>query len=157
MDTKEFYNEVPLTKMGERTPRVVIYKSESHKLHQAFNVVAGKTIVKGMPVQLHESGSIEPYDGEDTSVYLGIAVTDNINPAYREQRNFPVEVTVMVEGFALCNYTPKAELTKCGYVKVTTDEPAGGRFPMVEESATKTKFINLAPAEVGEVVPVLIR
>lgn len=157
MDTKDFYNEVPLTKMGERTPRVQVYKSESHKLCQAFNVVEGKTIVKSMPVQLNENGSIEPYDGEDGSVYLGIAITDSINPAYREQRNFPIEVTVMVEGYALCNYTPKAELTKCGYVKPTTDEPVGGRFVQVEESDSKTKFINLHPAEVGEVVTVLVR
>ena len=157
METKDFYNEVPLTKMGEKTPRVVIYKSESHKLCQAFNVVEGKTIVKGQPVQLNENGSIEPYQGEDESVYLGIAITDSINPAYPGQRAFPIEVTVMVEGFMVCNYTPKTELTKCGYVKVTTDEPVGNRFPQVEESTDKTKFINLAPAAVGEVVPVLIR
>ena len=34
----------------------------------------------------------------DGEVFLGIAVTDNVNPAYQGQRNFPVEVTVMVEG-----------------------------------------------------------
>lgn len=147
--------ETPLTLIGEKTPRVVIYKSESHKLHQAFNVVEGKTIVKGMPVKLNINGSIEPYDG--TGIYLGVAVTDSINPAYKEQRAYPIEVTVMVEGFIICNYAPKANITACGYVKPTTDEPAGGRFPVVEESLDETKFINLAPAEVGEVIPVLIR
>lgn len=155
MDTKTFHNEVPLTLMGEKTPRVVIYKSESHKLHQAFTVVKDKTIVQGMPVQLNSNGSIEPYT--TGGVYLGIAVTDNIHPAYPAQRDFPVEVTVMVEGFAICNYTPKEELTTCGWVEPTTDAPVGNRFPQVSASEDPTNFINLAPAAVGEVVPVLIR
>lgn len=153
--TKEFYNEVPLTLLGEKTPRVVVYKSESHKLHQAFNVVDKKTIVKGQPVQLATDGRIEPYDGE--GVYLGIAVTDTINPAYKAQRDFPIEVTVMVEGYALCNYVAKTELTTCGYVAVTTDEPLGGRFPQVEASDDETKFINLTMAAAGEITVILIR
>ena len=33
-----------------------------------------------------------------SQVYLGVAVTDNVNPAYQPQRNFPVEVTVAMEG-----------------------------------------------------------
>lgn len=153
--TKEFYNEVPLTLMGERTPRVVVYKSESHKLHQAFNVVDEKTIVKGQPVKLATDGRIEPYDGE--GVYLGIAVTDTLNPAYKGQRNFPVEVTVMVEAFCVCNYIAKEELATCGYVDISADEPYGGRFPQVEPSTEDTKFINLHPAAAGEIVQILIR
>ena len=38
----------------------MIYKSESHKLHQAFNVKAGEKIVQGMPVALNEEGLIYP-------------------------------------------------------------------------------------------------
>lgn len=43
-------DQKPLTIMGEKTPRVVIYKSESHKLHEAFCVKTGNKIIKGMPV-----------------------------------------------------------------------------------------------------------
>lgn len=153
--TKEFHNEVPLTLLGEKTPRVVVYKSESHKLHQAFTVVEGKTIVKGQPVMLNANGSIEPYDGE--GIYLGIAVTDTLNPAYKAQRNFPVEVTVMVEAFCICNWVAKADMTTCGYVQVTADEPLGGRFPLIESTTDETKFINLTQASAGETVEVLIR
>ena len=48
--TKIVNDPQQLTLFGERTPRAVIYKSESHKLHQAFNVKAGEKIVQGMPV-----------------------------------------------------------------------------------------------------------
>ena len=52
--TKIVNDPQQLTLFGERTPRAVIYKSESHKLHQAFNVKAGEKIVQGMPVALNE-------------------------------------------------------------------------------------------------------
>lgn len=155
--TKDFYNEVPLTLMGEKTPKVVIYKSESHKLHQAFTVADGKTIVKGQPVQLTEDGSIEPYQGAEGSVYLGVAVTDSVNPCYPAQRNFPAEVTVMVEGYVICQYVTKEGLTTCGFVAPTDDEPIGGRFPVVEASKDETKFINLTLADKGEIAQILIR
>ena len=40
------------TKFGGTTPRVVIYKSESHKLHQAFPVKDSVKIYAGNPVAL---------------------------------------------------------------------------------------------------------
>lgn len=147
--------ETPLTLFGEKTPRVVIYKSESHKLHQAFTVADGEKIVKGMPVALTEDGKIKPYkDGE--KVYLGIAVTDNVNPAYGAQRNFPVEVTVMMEGYAICNWVSKAALD-CGYV-----QPDGSllndRFSVAATSAEETRFISITKAdEANELIQVIIR
>ena len=61
METTKIVNDPQqLTLFGERTPRAVIYKSESHKLHQAFNVKAGEKIVQGMPVALNEDGLIYP-------------------------------------------------------------------------------------------------
>ena len=42
--TKIVNDPQQLTLFGERTPRAVIYRSESHKLHQAFNVKAGEKI-----------------------------------------------------------------------------------------------------------------
>ena len=46
---------------------------------------------------------IYPCTDTATQVYLGVAVTDNVNPAYQPQRNFPVEVTVAMEGYMICN------------------------------------------------------
>ena len=92
------------TKFGGTTPRVVIYKSESHKLHQAFPVKASVKIYAGNPVAITTDGKIELLTKDNEANYLGIAVTDNINPAYKESANAgPVEVTVAVQGFMIIN------------------------------------------------------
>ena len=146
--------ETPMTLVGQKTPRAVIYKSESHKLHQAFCVKADTKIVKGQPVKLETDGTISPYTG--TGIYLGIAVTDNINPAYHAQRNFPVEVTVMVEGFAIVNWVAAAESTPAGYV---TPGAAllNDRYVKGTTSSSETKFIALNAGDTNEVIQVLVK
>lgn len=146
--------ETPMTLVGQKTPRAVIYKSESHKLHQAFCVKADTKIVKGQPVKLETDGTISPYTG--TGIYLGIAVTDNINPAYHAQRNFPVEVTVMVEGFAIVNWVAAADSTPAGYV---TPGAAllNDRYVKGTTSSSETKFIALNAGDTNEVIQVLVK
>lgn len=146
--------ETPITLVGQKTPRAVIYKSESHKLHQAFCVKADTKIVKGQPVKLETDGTISPYTG--TGIYLGIAVTDNINPAYHAQRNFPVEVTVMVEGFAIVNWVAAADSTPAGYV---TPGAAllNDRYVKGTTSSSETKFIALNAGDTNEVIQVLVK
>ena len=146
--------ETPMTLVGQKTPRAVIYKSESHKLHQAFCVKAATKIVKGQPVKLETDGTISPYTG--TGIYLGIAVTDNINPAYHAQRNFPVEVTVMVEGFAIVNWVAAADSTPAGYV---TPGAAllNDRYVKGTTSSSETKFIALNAGDTNEVIQVLVK
>lgn len=148
----------PLTLFGQKTPRAVIYKSESHKLHQAFCVKEGQKIVQGMPVALGQDGLIEPFipEGDGSQIYLGVAVTDNVNPAYGPQRNYPVEVTVAVEGYMICNWVATAAIY-AGYVA-----PMGtllnDRFIIAQSSVEETKFISLLPAdEANDVIQVLIR
>lgn len=148
----------PLTLIGSRTPKAVIYKSEAHKLHQAFCVKQGETIVQGMPVALGQDGLIEPYipEGDGSQIYLGVAVTDNVNPAYAPQRNYPVEVTVAVEGYMICNWVAVAAIY-AGYVA-----PMGtllnDRFVIAQSSVEETKFISLNPAdEANDLISVLIR
>lgn len=156
METTKIVNDPQqLTLFGERTPRAVIYKSESHKLHQAFNVKAGEKIVQGMPVALNEDGLIYPYTDPSTQVYLGVAVTDNVNPAYQPQRNFPVEVTVAVEGYMICNWVSNG-IIEAGYV--TPDgELLNDRFVKANQGIS-TPFIALNPAEeANEVIQVLIK
>ncbi len=156
METTKIVNDPQqLTLFGERTPRAVIYKSESHKLHQAFNVKAGEKIVQGMPVALNEDGLIYPCTDPSTQVYLGVAVTDNVNPAYQPQRNFPVEVTVAVEGYMICNWVSNGTI-EAGYV--TPDgELLNDRFVKANQGIL-TPFIALNPAEeANEVIQVLIK
>ena len=152
--TKLVNEDQPMTLFGEKTPRAVIYKSESHKLHQAFCVKKDKI----MPVALDTDGNIEPYipGGDGSQVYLGIALTDNINPAYQAQRNFPVEVTVAVEAFMVVNWVAK-EAMECGYVK-PTDTLLIDRFITAETSDDETKFISIVPAdEANDIIQVLVR
>lgn len=155
--TKIVNDPQQLTLFGERTPRAVIYKSESHKLHQAFNVKAGEKIVQGMPVALNEEGLIYPCTDTATQVYLGVAVTDNVNPAYQPQRNFPVEVTVAMEGYMICNWVSNAADLKAGYV-VPSGDLLNGRFVKANQSTDATPFIAITPAdEANEVIQVLIK
>lgn len=146
--------ETPMTLVGQKTPRAVIYKSESHKLHQAFCVKADTKIVKGQPVKLETDGTISPYTG--TGIYLGIAVTDNINPAYQAQRNFPVEVTVMVDGFAIVNWVAAGDSTPAGYV---TPGAAllNDRYVKGTTSPSETNFIALNGGDTNEVIQVLVK
>lgn len=112
------------TKFGGTTPRVVIYKSESHKLHQAFPVKASVKIYAGNPVAITTDGTIELLTKDNEANYLGIAVTDNINPAYKESANAgPVEVTVAVQGFMIINAISEAALN-AGPVEIGTDMDA---------------------------------
>lgn len=156
--TKIVNDPQQLTLFGERTPRAVIYKSESHKLHQAFNVKAGEKIVQGMPVALDKDGLICPCTDVTTQVYLGVAVTDNVNPAYQPQRNFPVEVTVAMEGYMICNWVSNGNI-EAGYV-TPNGALLNDRFVKANQAnqAVSTPFIALNPAEeANEVIQVLIK
>lgn len=116
------------TKFGGTTPRVVIYKSESHKLHQAFPVKASVRIYAGNPVAITADGTIELLTKDNEANYLGIAVTDNINPAYKESANAgPVEVTVAVQGFMIINAISEAALD-AGPVEIGTGMDATNHF-----------------------------
>lgn len=129
------------TKFGGTTPRVVIYKSESHKLHQAFPVTASvKKIYAGNPVAITADGTIELLTKANEANYLGIAVTDNNNPAYKESANAgPVEVTVAVQGFMIINAISEAPLD-AGPVEIGIGMDATNHF-------TKFKTFTQASAD----------
>lgn len=127
------------TKFGGTTPRVVIYKSESHKLHQAFPV-NDSVIYAGNPVAITPDGKIELLTKDNEANYLGIAVTDNTNPAYKESANAgPVEVTVAVQGFMIINAISEAALN-AGPVEIGTGMDDTNHF-------TKFKTFTLAGAD----------
>ena len=145
------------TKFGGTTPRVVIYKSESHKLHQAFPVKASVKIYAGNPVAITTDGTIE---------LLTIAVTDNINPAYKESANAgPVEVTVAVQGFMIINAISEAALN-AGPVEIGTGMDATNHFTKFKtftqaDAAAATRpvnFISLTKASAkDELIQVLCK
>lgn len=154
------------TKFGGTTPRVVIYKSESHKLHQAFPVKASVKIYAGNPVAITADGTIELLTKDNEANYLGIAVTDNINPAYKESANAgPVEVTVAVQGFMIINAISEAALN-AGPVEIGTGMDATNHFTKFKtftqaDAAAATRpvnFISLTKASAkDELIQVLCK
>lgn len=154
------------TKFGGTTPRVVIYKSESHKLHQAFPVKASVNIYAGNPVAITADGTIELLAKDNEANYLGIAVTDNNNPAYKESTNAgPVEVTVAVQGFMIINAISEAALS-AGPVEIGTGMDVTNHFTKFKTStqaaadaATRpVNFISLTKASAkDELIQVLCK
>lgn len=155
------------TKFGGTTPRVVIYKSESHKLHQAFPVKASvKKIYAGNPVAITVEGTIELLTKDNEANYLGIAVTDNNNPAYKESANAgPVEVTVAVQGFMIINAISEAALD-AGPVEIGTGMDDTNHFTKFKtftragaDAATRpVNFISLTKASAkDELIQVLCK
>lgn len=128
------------TKFGGTTPRVVIYKSESHKLHQAFLVKAPEKIYAGNPVAITAEGTIELLTKANENNYLGIAVTDNNNPAYKGSVNAGSgEVTVAVQGFMIINAISETALA-AGPVEIGTGMDNTNHF-------TKFKTFTQASAD----------
>ena len=154
------------TKFGGTTPRVVIYKSESHKLHQAFPVKASVKIYAGNPVAITIDGTIELLTKGNEANYLGIAVTDNNNPAYKESANAgPVEVTVAVQGFMIINAISEAALN-AGPVEIGTGMDATNHFTKfktfiqadVDDTTRPVNFISLTKASAkDELIQVLCK
>lgn len=154
------------TKFGGTTPRVVIYKSESHKLHQAFPVKASVKIYAGNPVAITPDGTIELLTKDNEANYLGIAVTDNINPAYKESANAgPVEVTVAVQGFMIINAISEAALN-AGPVEIGTGMDATNHFTKfktftqagADAATSPVNFISLTKASAkDELIQVLCK
>ena len=161
---KKVNNPQALRAVGSTTPQTAIYKSESHKLHQAFAVKKSggvvEEIVPGQPVQLNSDGTISAYAG--SGIYLGIAVTDSQNPCYPDGALGP-EVTVMMEGFAIIygEVKPGVSLTNCVYINPVA-KAAGKLYASYEATAsggtTESHFINLTPgADEMELIQILVR
>lgn len=146
----QYNNPQMMVKVGMPTPQAVIYKSESHKLHQAFAVATGKTIIQGQPVKLNEDGTIEGYAGE--GIYLGIAVTNSKFPAYPGE-----EVTVMMEGFAVVYGLSNGEI-KASYITPDRAEPDVNSQYIRYNQGISTPFIALnTAAEAGELIQILVK
>ncbi len=151
----KYNNPQGMEMVGKPTPKVMIYKSESHKLHQSFMVKKGEVIYQSMPVMLNTDGTISPYLGEGT--YLGIATTDSLNPCYPGMNTLP-EVTVMVEGFAII-YGQSSDKLDCGGVKPEKVKEGSFYVPYAADAENEDpKFIALNPAEeAGELVQILVK
>lgn len=143
-----FNNPQDMTLVGVKTPQTVVFKSESHKLHQAFVVKEGSVIIQGQPVKLNDDGTIEGYTGEGH--YLGIAMTDSVYPCYPGS-----EVTVAVEGFAIV-YGIANGTIKCGPV-VPAELPTKDSRYVKYNQGIDTTFMAINTAEAGDLIQVLVK
>lgn len=149
-----YNNPQLMASVGMPTPQTVIYKSESHKLCQAFPVKEGQTIVQGQPVYLNQDGTISPFFGTGNEIYLGIALTNSEYPAY-PPAPAGVEVTVMVDGFAIVYGMSNGEI-KAG--PVTPDNlPADSQYVYYNQGI-ENRFIALNTASAkGELIQILVK
>lgn len=147
-------------KVGYNTPRAAIFKSESHKLHQAFPVKKGESVLQGQPVVLNTDGTIQGFKtGDEVKNVIGWAVTDSKYPAYGENRQHgPIDVTVMVRGYAIVWGVSKAAVS-AGPIKPTGGMDEDKLYAEYETDADSTSpiAINLTPASAaGELIQILV-
>lgn len=137
-----------MTIMGDRTPRAIIQKSESHKLHHAFAVAQGKTIYQGQQVVLLEDGTVRAYEADDANkMILGIAVTDNVNPAYAASKQNEVEVTVAMRGYMIIyGVNNTAGALKAGPVKPQGTRKGTYDYYVADATTEYPVAINLTKA-----------
>lgn len=151
----KFNNPQDMALVGQKTPQAVIYKSESHKLHQAFVVKTGENIIQGQPVQINEDGTIQAWkkEKEGGRPYIGIAVTDSYYPAYPGN-----EVTVAVRGFMVVYGLSNSEI-KAGPVTPDPTAPVDDTNTYIKYiQGTGDEFIALNTASsAGELIQVLVR
>ena len=146
-----FNNPQDMTLVGQKTPQAVIYKSESHKLHQAFVVKTGENVIQGQPVQINEDGTIQAW--KTGGHYIGIAITDSYHPAYPGN-----EVTVAVRGFAIVYGLSNGTIT-AGPVTPDPTYPVDDTNMYVKyNQGVDDTFIALNTASAaGELIQVLVR
>ena len=151
----KFNNPQDMALVGQKTPQAVIYKSESHKVHQAFVVKTGENIIQGQPVQINEDGTIQAWKKEKDGgrPYIGIAVTDSYYPAYPGN-----EVTVAVRGFMVVYGLSNGEI-KAGPVTPDPTAPVDDTNTYIKyNQGTDDEFIALNTASsAGELIQVLVR
>lgn len=153
----EYNPNQPLQLVGKPTSQTVIFKSESHKLHQAFPVKKGVTIVQGAPVKLNNDGTIENYLG--TGTFIGIAVTDSTYPAYPQTPAGMVEVTVAVVGYMVLYGVANAALD-AGPVLPAVSPAEDELYVKYKSDSAEVHpaFISLDKADgEGDLIQILVR
>lgn len=143
--------------LGAKTKKAVIYKHESHKLHQAFSVKEAEeeTIDAGNPVMLNTDGTISNYDG--TGLFIGIAMTPGAANVYPPS-TLGKEITVAVRGYMIVRAVAAETIDATQYL-----EPAGVHATepyftyKKTATATETKFVALSQAAAeGDLIEILI-
>lgn len=142
--------------LGQRTKKVVIYKHESHKLHQAFSVKEAEenTILSGNPVMLNADGTISNYEG--TGLFIGCAITPGAANVYPPS-SLGKEITVAVRGYMIVRAIASEDIDATQYLAVDGIHETEPYFQYKKSAENaETKFVALSKATAGDLVEILI-
>lgn len=92
-----------LTAFGGKSKTIFLNEAESHKLHLAFEVAAGVTVKRGMPLKLNSAGLLVNMagDGSDAHLRVGYSIHNGVAGD---------EVTLACRGYAVIFATAKTAL-----------------------------------------------
>lgn len=102
---------------GQSTRPTILLKTESHKLHEEFEVQAGSTIRYSQPVKLNTDGTVSPLEaGDNRNLCIGYSIHNSDQNIYGNGR-----VTVALKGYTkiLCQ---AAGAVNAGPVKLAAAE-----------------------------------
>lgn len=142
--------------LGTKTKKAVIYKHESHKLHQAFSVKEAEesTIDAGNPVMLNTDGTISNYNG--TGLFVGIAMTPGDANVYPPS-TLGKEITVAVRGYMVVRAVANAPIEATAYLEPVEPHATEPYFTYKAAAAGETKFVALSmAAAAGDLIEILI-
>lgn len=144
---------------GTKTPKTKVYKSESHKLCQAFPIAKDEIINEGAPVGITAAGTVKAYKGGDaTSVYIGVATSYSENSPYPGYHSGTKDQTVMVSGCAVVyGVGGTTGIANAGYVNPTGVDANGYTTYVASAEGAATSFIALHAAAEGELVQVMVK
>lgn len=127
----------------------IFHKSESHKLFEEFEVVAGTNIKRGQPVVLETAGTIDAAAANDTpDLILGIAMQD---------ADAGELVTVMLKGFVILFCEWEADSSVAGPVTLGAYNATSGYNEVDDGTVTYINMFGWAldPGDNGEITRVI--
>lgn len=130
--------------------KTIFLKSESHKLFEEFEVVAGTDIKKGQPVVLETAGTVDAAAANDTpDLVIGFAMQD---------ADAGELVTVMLKGFAIIFCEWEADSSNAGPVTVGAYNATTGYTEVDDDTVTYINMFGWAldPGGNGDVTRVIV-
>ena len=108
--------------------KTIFHKSESHKLFEEFEVVAGTDIKRGQPVVLETVGTVDiAADGDTPDLIIGVAMQD---------ADAGELVTVMLRGYAIIFCEWKAAASVAGAVTFDAYNAVSGYNEVDDDTVT---------------------
>lgn len=138
-----------LTAFGAKSKTIFLNDAESHKLHLAFSVSAGKTVKRGQPMKMAADGTITPLigDGTDAHLIVGYSIHNGVAGD---------EVTLACRGYAVVFATAKTAMTT-GPVFYAGQDAVDADYSMYDDTAVSAANMNGIAIDVAGALHDIIR